>query len=320
VSISPTSLFGQSLHSSALQAKLFPGRSNDYVARGSNGEPVILVSSNSGYTQRAPIELRNFLVEYAAPMEVYLESGVTQGSFIVLTANYNRPDLYEAFCTMVEAAISGLTTNPTALEVENTIKTLIELFRAAGSPAKKTVAGLWGELLIIDAFPDPAIAIRAWHVTPYDTHDFVFGTQAVEIKATEKTERIHEFSHSQLDTTDKTILIVSVLLRASSTGLSCLDIAAKILQRLATQQDRLKLMRIMHESLGDLIETASEFRFDYREAFNLVRQVRSNMLPQVVVPNNSGISNIRYSINLDACMPPIVLEELDIIHLSSSVK
>ena len=306
---------GQSLQTSALQAKLFPGRPNDYIARGSKGEPIVLVSNDSGYTQVAPIELRNLLVEYAAPMEIHLESKVIQGSFIVLAANYNRPDLYEVFCTMVEAAVSGLTANPTALEVEHTVQTLIELFRAAGSPPKKTVTGLWGELLIINTFPDPATAIRAWHVNPYDTHDFVFDTQPVEIKSTEKPERIHEFNHSQLHTTDTTVLIVSVLLRSSPTGFSCQDISAKIMRRLSTQQDRLKLMRIIHESLGDQIEAANEIRFDYKEALNLVRQVHGDKLPQVVVPNNSGISNIRYSINLDTCMPPIILEKLDITQL-----
>lgn len=98
---------------------------NDYIARGNKGEPIVLVSSNSGFNQAAPIVLRNLLVEYAAPMEIHLESGVIQGSFIVLAANHNRPDLYEAFCTTIEAAISGLTANPTALEVEHSVHALM---------------------------------------------------------------------------------------------------------------------------------------------------------------------------------------------------
>lgn len=297
---------------SFLKAKLFPGRPNDYIARGPNGEPTVLVANRGGRTQVAPIELRNLLVEYAAPMEVHHDIGIIQGTFIVLAANHNRPDLYEAFCTMVEAAVSGLTPIPTSEEVEHTVQALIELFRAASLPPKKTVVGLWGELLLIDASPDPIMAIRAWHVTPFDTHDFVLGSQAIEVKSTERTERIHEFNHSQLvHAAGKTVLIISVLLRRSTTGASCQDIADAILSRLSDQQCRLKLLRVVHESLGNEIQEANDIRFERKEALNLVRQVRADMLPAVKVPSNSGISNIRYSINLDACIPPITLGELN---------
>lgn len=307
---------GQSLQPSSLHAKLFPGRPNDYIARGLKGEPIVLVANSGGRTQVAPIELRNLLVEYAAPMEIRHELGVTQGTFIVLAASHNRPDLYEAFCTMVEAAVSGLTPNPTPVEVEHTVQSLIELFRAASSPPKKTVAGLWGELLLIDASPDPTVAISAWHVTPFDTHDFVLDTRAIEVKSTERTERIHEFNHNQLvQAAGKTVIIISVMLRRSSTGYSCQDITDAILSRLSDQQARLKLMRVVHESLGDEIQAANDIRFDRKEALNLIRQVRAEMLPVVVVPPNSGISNIRYSINLDACAPPITLVELNLAQL-----
>lgn len=80
---------------------------------------------------------------------------------------------------------------------------------------------------------------------------------------------------------------------------------------LSDQQARLKLMRVMHESLGDEIQMANDIRFDRKEALNLIRQVRADMLPVVDVPPNSGISNIRYSINLDACAPPITLGTLN---------
>ncbi|OGS92398.1 MAG: hypothetical protein A2Z95_08070 [Gallionellales bacterium GWA2_60_18] len=306
----------QSSQSSALKAKLFPGRPNDYIAKGTKGEPTVLIANSGGRNQVAPIELRNLIVEYAVPMEVHHETGVTQGTFIVLAANHNRPDLYEAFCAMVEAAVSGLTSNPTSEEVEHTVQALIELFRAAISPPKKTVVGLWGELLLIDASPDPTVAIRAWHVTPFDTHDFVFGSQAIEVKSTERTERIHEFNHNQLvHAAGKTVLIISVLLRRSSTGYSCQDFADAILLRLSDQQARLKLLRVIHESLGDEIQEANDIRFDHKEALNLTRQVLADMLPVVDVPPNSGISNIRYSINIDACVPAITLGELDFTRL-----
>lgn len=307
---------GQNSEPSSLKAKLFPGRPNDYIARGSKGEPTVLIANCSGRTQVAPIELRNLLVEYAAPMEVHHDIGITQGTFIVLAANHNRPDLYEVFCTMVEAAVSGLTSNPTSEEVEHTVQALIELFRAAISPPKKTVAGLWGELLLIDALPDPTVAIRTWHVTPFDTHDFVLGPRAIEVKSTERTERIHEFNHSQLvHAAGKPVLIISALLRRSSTGSSCQDLAGAILSRLSDQRARLKLLRVVHESLGVEIQEANDIRFDHKEALNLIRQVRADVLPVVDVPPNCGISNVRYSINLDACAPPIILGVLNLAQL-----
>lgn len=310
---------GQSSKPSSLKAKLFPGRPNNYIARGAKGEPTVLVANSGGRAQVAPIELRNLIVEFAVPMEVHHEVGITQGTFIILSASHNRPDLYEAFCTMVEAAVSGLTPNPTVLEVEHTVQALIELFRAASLPPKKTVAGLWGELLLIDASPDPTVAIRAWHVTPFDTHDFVLGSQAIEVKSTERAERIHEFNHSQMvDAAGKTVLIISVLLRRSSTGYSCQNIADAILSRLSGQQARLKLLRILHESLGDEIQEANDIRFDHKEALSLIRQVRADTLPVVDVPPNSGISNISYSINLNACAPPITLGMLNWAQLFDS--
>jgi len=303
---------GQSLQAGSLQAKLFPGRTNDYIARGSKGEPTVLIANKGGRTNVAPIALRNIFVEYAAEMEICLETEVTQGSFIVLAASDDRPDLYEAFCAMVEAVVSGLPVNPAAFEVEHTIQALIELFRVANTPPKKTVVGLWGELLIIDASPDSVAALRAWHVTPFDKHDFVLDKYAIEIKSTERTERIHEFNHSQLiNVAGKDVLIVSVLLRRSSTGYSCQDIADAILLKLPDQKDRLKLLRGVYESLGNEVYMSNDLRFDRREALNLLRQVRAETLPRVLVPPNSGISNVRYSINLDACLPSIALEEMN---------
>lgn len=302
----------QSLQPGSLKAKLFPGRPIDYIAKGPNGEPTILITNSGGRTQLAPIKLRNLLVEFAVPMEIHHDAGVAQGTFIVLAANHTRPDLYETFCKVIEITVSRLTSNPTATEVEHTVQALIELFRAASSPPQKTVSGLWGELLLIDMLPDPTEAIKAWHLTPFDTHDFVFSTRAIEVKSTEQTERIQEFNHSQLvHIAGKTVIIISVLLHHSSTGSSCEDIADAILAKLSDQQIRLKFLRVVHESLGDEIQMANEIRFDRKEALSLIRQTPANMLPEVIVPSNSGISNIRYSINLDACVPPINLERLN---------
>ena len=110
---------------------------------------------------------------------------------------------------------------------------------------------------------------------------------------------------------DKPVLIISVLLRRSTTGASCQDIADAILLKLSDQQDRLKLLRVVHESLGNEIQEANDIRFERKEALNLIRQVHADTLPIVDVPPNSGISNISYSINLDACAPPITLGELN---------
>ena len=100
-------------------------------------------------------------------------------------------------------------------------------------------------------------------------------------------------------------------------GSSCQDLSDAILPRISAQRDRLKLMRVVHESLGNEIQAASDIRFDRREALNLVRQVRADTLPLIDVPENKGISNVRYLINIDACVPPATIEMLNLTQLFS---
>ena len=106
--------------------------------------------------------------------------------------------MHEFFLRSLHPVIMSLPAVPSREHVSSAVETLVDLFRQISQPPRKTVLGLWAELLIISRSSDPGKLVSCWHSQPEDRFDFASGVDRLEVKAAAGRLKIHHFSLEQL--------------------------------------------------------------------------------------------------------------------------
>jgi hypothetical protein len=168
-------------------------------------------------------------------------------------------------------------------------------------PAKTTVVGLWGELLIIHAAKNPADFINAWHTAGTDTYDFAFSDARLEVKATERSVREHDFALAQVRGGDPGDTVASLLLSRSAAGISVLGLANAIAKRVPPVAQQ-KLWTLVLAELGQDAEAADEQTFDPEAALDNLRLIPAAQVPapQINGDDRAFISHVRFRANIAA--------------------
>jgi len=223
---------------------------------------------------------------------------VGEGHFVVLSLRGDDPALVELFCLAGDALLTALPEAPSATDVERVVRQFVELMSALSVPSPRTVAGLWAELWLMSVASDPVAAVTAWHGMATDRFDFAFPGYFVEVKATEREERSHEFSYEQLRGSDLPVSVASLRLRRIQNGKSISDLVAA-LQEALNPEMRMKLIRNVFGAVGSAVSEASEMRFDEAFAEANLCVVAADKVPTVVIPGGSPISAVRFRVNFD---------------------
>jgi hypothetical protein len=282
-----------------LPAAAVPGRAQDYVSVGVGEQPVILLScAASTGLRRPPISLQHVTVEFGIRFRVRILSSVEEGHFVVVSLRGADLALAEPFCLAAEALLAALPEAPSASDIERVVRQFVELMSALSLPSSRAVAGLWAELWLMSVAADPQSAVAAWHDVATDRFDFAFPGHLVEVKATEREERSHEFSYEQLRRSELPINIVSLRLRRVQSGKSIADLVGA-LQGALSPEMRTKLVRNVFSAVGSAVAEASEIRFDEAFAEANLRVVAADKVPTVVIPEGSPISGVRFRVNFD---------------------
>lgn len=145
---------------------------------------------------------------------------------------------------------------------------------------------------------DPQAAVAAWHRDPTDRFDFSFAGHFVEVKATEREERSHDFSFEQLRRSEAPVKIATLRLRRAQGGKSVADLVAALQDGLNTEL-RTKLVKNVFGAIGSAVSEASEIRFDDAFAEANLRAIAADRVPVVEIPEGSPISAVRFKVNLD---------------------
>ena len=183
-----------------LPASAAPGRAHDYISLGPRRQPVLLLSCASSVNlRRPPISLQHLTVEFGIRFRVRAPSGVVEDEFVVISLRGDDLGLAEAFCLAADALVAALPEAPSASDIETAIREFVEVLSALSLPSSRAVAGLWAELWLMSVASDPRAALTAWHRDPTDRFDFSFTGHFVEVKATEREERSHDFSYAGPD-------------------------------------------------------------------------------------------------------------------------
>lgn len=173
----------------------------------------------------------------------------------------------------------------------------VEVLSSLSLPSSRAVAGLWAELWLMCVAANRQEAIAAWHGDSTDRFDFSFPGHFVEVKATEREERSHEFSYEQLRRSELPVRVASLRLRRAQSGKSVADLVVE-LQAGQGPDLRAKLVKNVFSAIGSAVSEVSEIRFDESFAGANLRVIAGEKVPVVVIPDGSPISAVRFRVNL----------------------
>lgn len=282
-----------------LPASVAPGRTHDYVSLGSQQQPVLLLyCASSAALRRPPINLQHLTVEFGIRFRVRAPAGIIEDDFVVVSLRGDDLGLAEAFCLAADAIMAALPEAPSASDIEKAVREFVEVLSALSLPSSRAVAGLWAELWLMSVASDPPAAVMAWHGDPTDRFDFSFAAHFVEVKATEREERSHDFSYEQLRRNGAPANVASLRLRRAQGGKSIADLVARLQEGLSAEL-RTKLVKNVFGAIGHAVSEASDIRFDEAFAESNLRVIAAERVPVVLIPDGSPISAVRFRVNLD---------------------
>jgi hypothetical protein len=286
-----------------LAAAQIPGRPGDYIARGSGGEAVVLLRGSHTPAVKPPLLLRHIEVDYGSRCRIAeTDLAPVDGEFIAIRCAEESQQVLELFVRTVEAILATLPKEPSATQAEALIAGLVELFRKLSQPPRRSIKGLWAELFVIERSAFPEAMVAAWHSEADEKFDFASERGYLEVKATEQSVRIHEFSLAQLRPKDGTpVIVASLMLRREAGGASVLDLARRIDKRLAgNSQLRAKLWRNLAAIVGLEFEEAVDVSFSETLAAHELKAIDAATIPCVERPLPPGVLDVRLKMDITA--------------------
>lgn len=276
------------------------------LVRGDRGEPALLLATETRPTPRADIRLKHVGVQFDRRFEVaHSDNGGTEvGNFCRFICEPSGSHLHQYFVELMAATASTHPGRLSAQATDEVVDVLLELFRKLSIPPSHSVTGLWGELLLMHLAASPGKFLDAWHLRATDGFDFAFVDKRIEVKTTQRPSREHDFSLQQVRSGRETDFVASIILARSSAGLSVLDLARLVAERLDAARQA-KLWHIVIETLGEDPDSDGDQRFDAKAASDKLVFVRASDVPAPEVSDSvvAYVTDVRFRSNISAlCM------------------
>lgn len=272
------------------------------LAINNEGLPVILISSvaDPTFISQKNIRLKYLELTHNLECRISEHNKALFQNFTVIVFKSNQESLQQYFLGIAETLIKSLSEKPTQLEVFQTFKGFVEIFRTLSDIPTKTLQGLWGELIVVDTAKEPATLLNYWHNIPQEKFDFNADTEKLEVKSSSTLERIHTFASEQLNPPpDKQVLIASLFVKQTTHGTSISQLATSIRQKVDDNELTEKLFTIISKTLGNTVEQSIKIKFDFELAKNSLRFYRHQdiqKIEKIHIPNR--ISEVRYKSDL----------------------
>lgn len=293
-------------------ARPVPGFARHRLARALDGSPILLLSVADESERGRPvaIELEHLSVQHDVTCRLFAPNGaVEQGRFTVIRCSNADGPLRAYFLHTVGTVLLMLGTHPTRGEVARAVDSLVELFRAMSQPPRKSVQGVWAEMLLIACSREGTSLVQAWHALPEDRYDFNAGAERLEIKSVSGRVRRHHFALEQLQPPEGTrLLIVSLFVERAGAGTSLRELADEVGAQLSDAELLLKIERVLAQTLGEGLRVALEARFDRQLAERSLAFYTPCAVPSVDVHLPTGVSEVRFQADLSSAMQAEVTE------------
>ncbi len=296
----------------SLSAVALPGSARHRLAKDAVGSPCLLLRQSDSEPASAPIRLQHLMVSYGVSCTIGHADGTTEeGQFTIIKCSGSDPSLFPHFLRILSPIVTILGETPTSAAVRRAINGLVELFQSLNAPSKKSIQGIWAELLMIKMARDPQAMASAWHGLPFERVDFVSGRQRIEVKSSSTRRRLHHFSLEQLSPPPNTQLIVaSMFVEAVGNGLSLGQLANDIRMMLGTDAELLsKFDTKFYSALGSAWSDALDECYDFELAAESLRYFDSTTVPSIRAELPSEIRDVHFASDLTAVLPlePTVL-------------
>lgn len=265
------------------------------------GLPLFFIATKDTDNNAMDINLKLIQVAFQKDCELITEEGkISKGVYTIVSLKSTYEDMTKYFVNTVYYLINQLNINPSFAQIKAELNNLVNLFRSLSKPPKKTIQGLWTELLFIEQGKDMEYLINSWHQTKNDRYDFNDGIDKVEIKSTSKNERIHRFSLSQLEEVkDVLVIIGSTFTLETGKGLCANDLIESIKAKVTDAGLMLKIHNVVSETMGEEFERIYDVYFDYNLALNSIQYFDVRDIPKIstdIIPPE--ITNVKYDCNL----------------------
>lgn len=267
-----------------------------------DGFPLFFISCND-VSPTIDINLEKISVQFYCSCKLYENSIQTENIYSIISLKTKNTDFQKYFIEIIILIIKKLSDEPSHKQLKIEIEKLVHLFSKFSQPPRKTIQGLWAELLVIEQSQNPEYLIRSWHTSPKSKFDFNDGKDKIEVKSTSKSRRIHNFSAEQLSPNEHSDLwIASVFVIESGQGKNIFDLLETISKRVKNNELRLQLNGIIFKTLGDSLENAFETHFDYQQACDTLIFYDYKDIPTIDTKSiPKEISNIRFDVDLSQC-------------------
>jgi len=284
-------------------AKPIPGYKRHRIGKDTQGRPSLLIAviDTPEAAWPLPTVLEHLTVQHDVTCRVIRTDGAhDEDRFTVVRSVGDDPALHAYFLRVAAALVVSLGARPSAGDVTRAIGQLVELFRAMSEAPRKSVQGLWAELLLLALAPNPDAVVEAWHAAPEDRYDFNRGAQRIEVKSTASRIRAHQFSLEQLTPpAGTTVLIASLFVERAGAGTSIADLVGEVRAYVGDRPDLLlQIDQIVGHTLGTNWPQAAGMRFDRELAESSLTFFASDDVPMIdpVVPAN--VSAVHFTSNL----------------------
>ncbi|MBS1636474.1 MAG: PD-(D/E)XK motif protein [Bacteroidetes bacterium] len=279
-----------------------PEFSSFRIAVNCEGYPVLLIPTDNSIRSLA---FKNFKLKYLQ-LEQSIECKITESGnettnkFTVITFTSNERGLQEYFLKISETFIKTLNTKANSQQIIDALIRFVEVFRALNELPTKTVQGLWSELFFIYNSKNPEVLLNYWHNLPEEKFDFNFGVEKIEVKSSASMERIHIFASEQLNPLeDQQVLIVSLFVRPSNTGISIENLVDFISNKVKDPDLIQKLNSIVGRTLGSTLEQSIGLKYDLqiaKESCKLYRHQDIKKIEKVDIPDE--VHEVKYKSDL----------------------
>ena len=290
----------------SLSAVPIPGSESHRLAKDASGAPCLLLREPPSSRPTAPTRLQNLMVSYGMPCIVTQPGGAQeQGTFTIIKCSSVDPSLFPHFLRILSPIVMTLGPRPTGAAVRRAISGLVDLFQALATPAKKSVQGLWAELMLIRDSSNPRRAAAAWHGTPQEHIDFVSGSERIEVKSSSNRERVHYFSLIQLTPPAAArLLVASLFVERVGGGLSLGRLFEEIRGLLASDAALLsRCDTVFYASVGAGWSDAMEECFDAELARESLKFFDAGKIPRIDSPIPAAVADVRFSSDLSSSAP-----------------
>lgn len=272
------------------------------IGKNSDSHPALLISvTDPGSRALIDYRLENLDITHGVGCVVVHPDGTQEYQpFSVVRCLSNDSEVQDMFLHSIESMVVAIGSHPTAADVSRGIAKLVEIFRLMGQAPRKTIQGLWAELLVIAEARDPEQLARAWHVTFLEMYDFNRGGQRIEVKSAIGQRRQHHFSLAQLrPPPGATVLVASVLVQRAGQGHSVIDLASEVKNKLGNGTEVLSHVdEVVAEALGNSWRRAGEYRFDREGACHSLTFFFATDIPKVELQLPPEVSNVHFEVDL----------------------